>query len=376
MQAKRQYNVLSLFSGAGGLDLGFELQGFKHLECVELDEQCVATLRKNRPDWNIHLGDVKSYIPTRTETDVLIGGPPCQGFSLGGNRDANDSRNELFLEMIRIADQIRPKVVVIENVLNLRTMIAPWSGKNFADEICGQLEKLGYSVRYDVFKVCYFGVPQTRRRFVFVAVRGHFPNGYELPTPDVNPATIRNVLFELGRDDNVCLPNHSPEWGFKSRVHTCLEKDLSSVGHDTVPFRISRTGSDGHPLRSFDEPFPAVDTATVWGWARGRVHAERVDKNRETEKHVRNPEATTKLWRIVADQMRTFTHREYARLQTFPDDWVFLGRNKRDIHKQIGNAVPVLFAERIAINVRNLLESIESGVPFPQQGSAQSQLDF
>lgn len=92
------------------------------------------------------------------------------------------------------------------------------------------------------------------------------------------------------------------------------------------------------------------------------------------KKHVRNPDATTKLWRITADEMRTFTHREYARLQTFPDSWVFLGNNKRDIHKQIGNAVPVAFAERIAVNVKMLLNSLESGKPY--KGKVSPQLEF
>jgi DNA (cytosine-5)-methyltransferase 1 len=370
----RQYKVLSLFSGAGGLDLGFEAQGFQHLECVEFDDHCVATLAKNRPDWKIIHGDIRTYFPAFKDVDVLIGGPPCQGFSLGGNRDENDPRNSLFLEMVRITEQLQPKVVVIENVLNLRTMKAPWSGRNFADEIASQFESIGYSVTHDIFKVCYFGVPQTRRRFVFVAIRGSAPEGYELPVPDVNPATIRKALFELGRDDQIRLPNHAPLWGFKSRVHTSLGKDLCGMKFDSVPFRISRTGSDGHPIRSFDEPFPAVDTATVWGWARGAVHAERLDKDRKNEKHIRNPEATIKLWRIVADQMRTFTHREYARLQTFPDDWVFIGGNKRDIHKQVGNAVPVAFAERIASNVRTLLDCLTDGRAFPRQNALQLQL--
>lgn len=370
---ERSYSVLSLFSGAGGLDLGFELQGFQHLECVEIDEHCVATLKHNRPHWSVYHGDVRNYNPSHLSVDVLIGGPPCQGFSLGGNRDANDSRNSLFLEMVRIAKSVRPRVVIIENVLNLRTMIAPWSGKNYAQEISGQFESLGYSVTFDIFKMCYFGVPQTRRRFVFVAVLGTPPINYGLPVPDINPTTIRDALFELGQEDFL-LPNHNPEWGFTSRVHTNRKvASLSNMGA-SIPFRISRTGSDGHPIRSFDEPFPAVDTATVWGWARGEIYAERMEKNREVEKHVRNPDATTKLWRITADEMRTFTHREYARLQTFPDSWVFLGNNKRDIHKQIGNAVPVAFAERIAVNVKMLLNSLESGKPY--KGKVSPQLEF
>lgn len=371
----KTYNVLSLFSGAGGLDLGFEAQGFSHLGCVEIDDHCVDTLRKNRPQWNIFHGDVTQYAPPFKNIDVLIGGPPCQGFSLGGNRNPNDDRNRLFLEMVRVAKITNPRVVVVENVLNLRTMTAPWSGKNFAEEISWQFQELGYQVFFDVFQVCYFEVPQTRRRFIFVAIKGDAPTNYQLPIPDINPTTIRSVLFGIGQNDSLTLPNHNPTWGFKSRVHTNLEKQVSS-SDIAVPIRISRTGSDGHPIRSFDEAFPAVDTATVWGWAKGHLHAERVDKDREIGKHVRNPDATTKLWRITADQMRTFTHREYARLQTFPDSWEFIGNNKRDVHKQIGNAVPVNFASRIAANVKNILICQDNKIPFNTEGAYQLRMEL
>jgi DNA (cytosine-5)-methyltransferase 1 len=368
-------NVLSLFSGAGGLDLGFEAQGFEHLGCVEIDEHCVKTLKKNRPDWNITHGDIASYSSPFRDIDVLIGGPPCQGFSLGGNRDPNDPRNSLFLEMVRIAQESNPTVVVVENVLNLRTMTASWSGKNFAEEISHQFKELGYKVFFDVFQVCYYGVPQTRRRFIFIAIKDEAPANYQLPIPDINQTTIRSALFDIGQSKTLRLPNHDPSWGFKSRVHTNLEKPVHTKDI-AIPIRISRTGSDGHPIRSFDEAFPAVDTATVWGWAKGHIHAERVDKDRENGKHIRNPDATTKLWRITADQMRTFTHREYARLQTFPDSWEFIGNNKRDIQKQIGNAVPVNFASRIAENVKKILTCKKNNIPFESNGNLQLQMDF
>ncbi|NJM43197.1 MAG: hypothetical protein HC858_02945 [Brachymonas sp.] len=151
------------------------------------------------------------------------------------------------------------------------------------------------------------------------------------------------------------LPNHEPIWGLKSQVHT---QTGGRVRPDemVVPIRISRTASDGNPLRSFSDPFPAMDTATVWGFAQGNVTAERVIKDRAVEKFIRNPTAEVTLWRIQAKRMRTFTAREYARLQTFPDDWIFVGSNKREFQLQIGNAVPVEFAKRIAISVRQALE--------------------
>ncbi len=357
------FTVLSLFSGAGGLDLGFEAEGFRQLEAVEIDPWCVATLRRNRPSWHVAHTDVRSYEPACTESpDVLLAGCPCQGFSLGGNRDEEDERNLLYREVIRVARLTQPRVVLLENVLNLRTMNFPGSDRPFAEQILEDFRQIGYNMTYDVFRMSRYGVPQTRRRFVFVAFRGDSPEGYYLPqaNPDIS---IRPFLFDLAQDTSIQLPNHDPHWGFDSAVHSETGEPIQD-GEIVLPVRFSRTASDGHPVRSFDAPFPAIDTATVWGWAQGNIQAQRVTKDRTREKYIRNPDANVTLWRVSASRLRTFTHREYARLQTFPDDWVFEGANKRDIHLQIGNAVPVRFAQCIARNVRLALLSLVKGIPF------------
>lgn len=371
-----RYSVLSLFTGGGGLDLGFEQEYFQHLEGVELNPWAVRTLEYNRPHWGIRQADIHDYEPQLPERpDVLLAGFPCQGFSLGGHRDSRDSRNLLYRQVIRIAKVSRPRVIVIENVLNLRTMITPDTGKPFAEQIASELEATGYRVFIDVFKVAGFGVPQTRRRFLFVAFLGGAPAGYHLPVPG-RPVSIRPFLYDLAQQSKLIseraegLPNHDPAWGFQSAVHTETGEPFD-MQEEVVPVRFSRTASDGHPVRSFDEAFPAVDTATVWGWAQGQVQAVRVNKNRQTEKFIRNPEATVTLWRVSASRLRTFTHREYARLQTFPDDWTFLGQNKRDVHQQIGNAVPVEFARQVAHNVRQALEALDSKQAFGDQGQRQ-----
>ena len=225
--SRNSYSVISLFSGAGGMDLGFESEGFRLLEAIDINHWCVKTLQQNRPQWKVILGDVCAYHPQLTQTpDVLVAGVPCQGFSLGGNRQEHDKRNLLYKEVIRIANLCQPRVVVIENVFNLRTMRAP----------------------------------DTKRLFNVVAAR----------------------------------------------------------------------------------------------YAKDRLNG----------KFVRNSEANVTLWRVMASRIRTFTHREYARLQTFPDSWVFVDGNKRDIHLQIGNAVPVRFAEHLARNIRIALECIDKGLPF------------
>lgn len=356
-----QYSVVSMFTGAGGLDLGFDQEGFRHLEAVDLNPWAIDTLRKNRPEWNPINADVHDWTPGTDSCDVLLAGPPCQGFSLGGNRVAADDRNKLFREVVRAAHTLKPRIVLIENVLNLRTMTDPDTGRPFAQQIAHELERAGYTVLYDVFKVAHHGVPQTRRRFVFVAFRGRFPDGYRLPAPTA-ATPIRPFIYDLAQGGGAGLPNHDPEWGFRSSVHVETGQPFDPA-EEVVPVRFSRTASDGIPIRSFDQPFPAIDTATVWGWAQGHITAGRFEKDRANGKHIRNPDAIVTLWRVTASRLRSFTHREYARLQTFPDDWVFLGGNKRDVHLQVGNAVPVMFARRWARNLRQALVAIDEGRP-------------
>lgn len=352
------YTFLGLFTGAGGLDLGFELEGFQHTESNEILDYAVNTLRHNRPSWDVVHGDVREYTPKfKKGLDVLLAGFPCQGFSLGGNREEGDERNTLYREVIRIADYMQPRVIVMENVLNLRTMKHPETGKPFAKQISEELSAIGYTTRFEFFRVSEHGAPQTRRRFIFIAYKSDKLNHFRFPRSSKD-TSIKDFLFELGQNLNVKLPNHNPVWGFNSHVHTETgapfdEKEIA------IPVRLSRTASDGNPIRSFDTPFPAVDTATVWGWARGNVTAKRVEKNREDSKFVRNPNSKAKLWRISASQIRPFTAREYARLQTFPDDWEFLGKNKRELQLQVGNAVPVMFAKKIAERVREALEVLD-----------------
>ncbi len=352
------YTFLGLFAGAGGLDLGFELAGFNHTESNEILDYAVNTLQLNRPDWDIIHGDVREYTPKfKKGLDVLLAGFPCQGFSLGGNRDESDERNTLYKEVVRIANIMQPRVIVMENVLNLRTMKHPETGKPFAQQISDELSAIGYTTKFDFFRVSEHGVPQTRRRFIFIAFKGDSLKHFRFPKPEKDTA-IKNFIFDLGQNLNIKLPNHNPEWGFKSYAHKETGQPFDS-SEFAIPVRLSRTASEGNPIRDFKSPFPAIDTATVWGWAIGNVIADRIDKDRENAMYVRNPESTAKLWRIKASKIRSFTAREYARLQTFPDDWVFYGNNKRELQLQIGNAVPVIFAKRIAMRVRQALEVLD-----------------
>jgi DNA (cytosine-5)-methyltransferase 1 len=303
MSAFKERTVLGLFSGAGGLDLGFERANFRHIGAIEINPWCARTLKANRPDWKILEGDVHEYLPgPEVNPDVLVAGVPCQGFSLGGNRDADDERNVLYKQVLRVAVATKPRVILIENVLNMRTMKVPGSDSSFIAQISGELEAIGYSVRHQIFKVSEFGVPQTRRRLIFVAFRGQAPVGYHFPSPGPE-TTIRPFLYGLAQGGQRELANHGPVWGFQSAVHVATGETFDS-SEEVVPVRFSRTASDGCPIRSFDSPFPAVDTATVWGWAR-QCSCRKNGKNRVTGKFIRNPSSEVSLWRISASRLRS-----------------------------------------------------------------------
>lgn len=367
------YTFLGLFSGAGGLDLGFEKEGFIHTESNEILDCAVNTLKLNRPNWDVFHGDVRAYTPKfREGLDVLLAGFPCQGFSLGGNRDENDVRNNLYREVIRLAKLMKPRMIVMENVLNLRTMNHPETNKPFSQQISDELLAIGYKTNFDFFRVSGFGVPQTRRRFIFVAYRDDSLSHFRFPKPG-NETTIKNFIFDLGQNTDISLPNHNPIWGFKSYAHTETNAPFDETDF-AIPVRLSRTASEGNPIRDFDSPFPAIDTATVWGWAIGNVVAERIVKDRNNAMYVRNPDSTAKLWRIHASKIRAFTAREYARIQTFPDDWVFTGNNKRDYQLQIGNAVPVIFAQKIASSVRRALDALDKKTEYQMEYGEQMRL--
>ncbi|WP_137295359.1 DNA cytosine methyltransferase [Nocardioides dongxiaopingii] len=358
-----------MFSGAGGLDLGFEEAGFQHLGAMDWDPWSVATMRYNRPDWCVDEADAREW-EFSGPADVLIAGPPCQGYSLGGNRKAGDERNDLYEQVLRVAKESQPRVIVIENVLNLRTIVHPVTGRAFDKQIEFDLTSLGYEVHRAVFRMDGFGVPQTRRRWLFVAFRGRGPQGYHLPVADESES-VRKWIWDLGQGGGSGLPNHDPKWGFKSRVHVETGEQFDPA-EPAVIARFSRTASDGNPIRSFDTPFPAVDTATIWGWAQGNVRAERVLPDRTTAKGVRNRASKVPLWRIEASRLRAMTHRELARLQTFPDDWTFVGGTaSRSVHMQVGNAVPVEFARRLGANVSRALACLDKGERFAPEREQQ-----
>lgn len=364
----KHYTSIGLFSGAGGLDLGFEQAGFEHILSNDNDETACNTLSINRPKWKVFCKDARQLDLRGVCPDVVLAGFPCQGFSLGGHRKIEDERNQLYKSAVELVDQCRPRAVVFENVFNLRTMT--FDGEiSAAEEIRMALSRIGYETTYEMLRCSLYGVPQTRRRFIFVGFRDGLPTNYTLPVGTQKEATCRSALFDSAISSldpiNVSSNVDDPfSWSFQSTAHKSRRRSLSDLS-DTqiVPVRLSRTASDGNPVRGFDAPMPALDTGTIWGFAVGDVQAHRYLPDRTKKSNVRNRESQAKLWRIEADLIRKMTSRELANLQTFPADWHFCGSTWGHRLKQIGNAVPVNLARQIGLSVRNGLSSLDYGEP-------------
>ena len=323
--------VLELFAGAGGLALGLERTGFDTVGLVEADGDCVETLKANRPHWNvIHSGVENMDYSEFGGVDVISGGFPCQAFSTAGKGlGFLDERGNLFFEMMRSVRELRPKIVLAENVQGL---LNHNRGQTLS-RILNTLEKEGYNVHYQLLNAVDFEVPQKRKRLVITAVMGS-PITPEIVASGKPIKTIRDAL-------KGCPPSPGASYSSaKKRVMdlvppggcwTALPDDVqfeymgAAYGH-----RGDMGGRRGMARRmAWDEPSLAILCSP---------------SQKQTE-------------RCHPEQTRPFTVRESARLQTFPDDWKFCG-GLGSQYKQIGNAVPVLLAERMAKHVMFMYKSM------------------
>lgn len=313
------YKVVSLFTGAGGLDLGFERAGCDVAICVDNDPEACKTLRHNRPDWPVFEGDIRQFNPTPyVGADLVIGGPPCQGFSSAGKGDPKDPRNFLWQEYFRVVDAVRPKALVLENVSGLRHR----RNGDHLSGIMASLEKLGYHFALGVLNAADFGVPQVRRRLFVIGMKDEQPS---LPLRSVERhKTVKEAIGDLvdaprDKDFNHAPNHHAP--------HVVERWAKLKPGEVDPGYRRARLDGDApsHTIRAGGGYGPKGDHLAGF----------------HPPIHYSLP--------------RQLTVREAARIQSFPDDWVFKG-SKTAQGRQVGNAVPVLMAEAVARHVVSLLE--------------------
>jgi len=343
MQTKpaREYTSIELFAGGGGLALGMEMAGFHHIMLNEFDHSACETLRVNRPNWNVIEGDVHDldFTQYRGKVDFISGGFPCTAFSYAGERRGfEDARGTLFFELARAVKEIQPKVFMGENVKGLLTHD---NGKTL-QVIKDVIKDIGYTlVEPEVLKAILYQVPQKRERLILVAIRNDLADkvDFHFPEPYSRVLTLRDALYK-GILYNCDVPTSEGQ-KYPQRKKEIMEmvpeggnwRDLpEDIQREYLKGSISQDGGKTGIARrlSMDEPALTLTCAPAM---------------KQTE-------------RCHPYETRPLTVREYARIQTFPDDWKFMGRLDSQ-YKQIGNAVPVNLAYAIGRSLIRLFNDID-----------------
>lgn len=307
-------NSMELFAGAGGLALGFENAGIGHELLVEIDSHAANTLRKNRPEWKVVQEDVRNISFEGIKADIVSGGFPCQAFSYAGRKMGfEDTRGTLFFEFARSIKSIQPKIVVGENV---RGLLTHDHGKTL-QTMLNVLDELGYRVAYKVLRSQYLDVAQKRERLVIIGIRKDWMAPFCFPKENNYIISLRQALKNAPSSDGQrytpkkrAIMALIPEGGYWRDLPDDLQRSYMGASY------FQGGGKTGMARRlAWDEPSLTLTC---------------------------NP-AQKQTERCHPSETRPLNVREYARIQSFPDDWVFSGSVNAQ-YKQIGNAVPVNMA--------------------------------
>ena len=351
-------NAIDLFCGAGGLSLGFQQAGFNILVGVDNEQAALDTFEYNHKGsigLNADLSKQETFdliLKTVGEKniDVIIAGPPCQGFSLTGPRNFDDPRNTLYLAVIEMVNQFKPKGFIIENVPGMANM---YEGQ-VKDEVLRRFSEMGYNIDCRILKACDYGVPQMRRRLIFMGVRKdigkpHFPDPTFGPETERPYRTCREAISdlparidELGQNEDLYSGSVLNEYQKMMRGNCTVLYNHVATDHKPFVKEIIALVPEGGNYK--DLPAGVGESRKFhMAWTRldGNAPARTVDTGHRNLFHY-------ELNRIP-------TVRESARIQSFPDDFVFLGtRTKQD--RQVGNAVPPLLGQAIAEELKIIIE--------------------
>lgn len=340
VEANHEYKVLELFAGAGGLAVGMEKAGLKCVALNEMDKFACATLRKNRPNWKVLEGDIKNFdfSEYHGSVDVVTGGFPCQAFSYAGKKlGLADARGTLFYEFARVVQEVNPPICIGENV---RGLLSHDNGKTLQGMI-SILDEIGYHVvPVQVLKAINYKVPQKRERLILVGVRKDIPITYQYPKPFKKVYNLVDALKkgELFKTD---VPHSSGAKYPKSKIEVLDLVPPKGYWRD-LPLEIQKSFMGG----SFYLGGGKTGIARRIGWDEPCLTLTCSPAQKQTE-------------RCHPDETRPFTVREYARIQTFPDDWEFVGSLAQQ-YKQIGNAVPVNLGREVGYSIVSFLNEYYS----------------
>lgn len=339
---KKKYTSIELFAGAGGLALGLEQAGFSHVGLVEFNKSAADTLIINRPNWNVLCEDVavtaskdleKEFNIEKTELDLLSGGAPCQSFSYAGKRlGLEDTRGTMFYHYATFLHKLQPKIFLFENV---RGLLTHDNGKTY-QTILNIFEDEGYKTYHKVLNAWNYGVPQKRERLITIGIRNDLVDFAEFKFPvehDYKPL-LKDIKLDVNPTKETCA-QYSP-----------YKKEIFSL----VPA--------GGYWKDIDPKIAKEYMKSCWFMGGGRTGIlRRISLNEPCLTVLTNP-GMKQTDRCHPLEVRPFSYRENARIQTFPEDWEFCG-NLTDKYKQIGNAVPVELAKEIGHSIITALKNME-----------------
>lgn len=337
IEPQNEYKVLELFAGAGGLAIGLEKAGLKCEALNEIDKFACQTLRKNRPHWKVLEGDIKNFSFTdyNGKIDVVTGGFPCQAFSYAGKRlGLEDARGTLFYEFARAVQEINPPICIGENVKGLLSH----DNGNTLRGMISILDEIGYNVvPVEVLRAIDFKVPQKRERLILVGIRKDINVNFNYPKPYSKIYNLKDAL-KKGELFNCDVPISNGATYPKSKKDVLDLVPPKGYWRD-LPLEIQKEYMGG----SFYLGGGKTGMARRIGWDEPSLTLTCSPAQKQTE-------------RCHPDETRPFTVREYARIQTFPDDWEFAGSMAQQ-YKQIGNAVPVNLGKEVGYSIIKFLNT-------------------
>lgn len=334
-------NSIELFAGAGGLALGLEQAGFEHLGLVEFNQDAADTLRINRPNWKVLCEDIavvaernleEEFGVKKCELDLLSGGAPCQSFSYAGKRlGLQDVRGTMFYHYATFLHKLQPKMFLFENVKGLLTHD---NGKTY-ETILNIFEDEGYKTYHNVLNAWDYGCPQKRERLITIGIRNDLADKCEFtfPTPHTYKPVLSDIKLDINPPANECAR---------------YSENKASVFALVPP---------GGYWRDIDPDIAKAYMKTCWEMGGGRTGIlRRIGLNEPSLTVLTNP-GMKQTDRCHPLEVRPFSYRENARIQTFPDTWMFSGKLSEK-YKQVGNAVPVNLAKEIGLSIKKVLEDI------------------
>lgn len=307
--------VVSTFAGAGGSTLGYSMAGYKELMAVEWEDHAASCYKRNFPHVNLFHGDIAKVDPQSLglapgELDVFDGSPPCQGFSRSGKRDINDPRNQLFREFVRLLDAWQPKVFVMENV----AAMAQGNTRPLFLEILKTLRRSGYRVSARILDASLLGVPQKRKRMIFIGVRADLNIDPPFPKPQSRIFTVRDAIFDI------------PEAELGSNIPISPKVEA-----------ITKAMPQGKNMANL------MNDAGLKGYGFGLVRLRQDAPSNTLIKKISSSRGY-----LHPTKNRFISSREASRIQSFPDEYDWGNSNYTKIMARLGNSVPPLMMRAIA----------------------------